>query len=201
MAPYDSLLHGDVHPDHIVHFFDDDAARVQGIAAYVLAALREDHRVMVVARPSVWVRIAAMLTAHGIQPFTDARLVAVDATQMLAGLLRHGHIDPEIFRRTIVPAVKDMAEQAPAGLSACGEMVDLLASEHNFAAALELEVAWNQLAAEVPIRLFCGYSAAHFAAKEHRGAMLDICAEHSQIRTDSTDSLGRWLVGTNGTGV
>jgi hypothetical protein len=189
---------GDVHSEHIVHFFDDETARVQAVAAFLLEGLDQNHQVMVVTRPKIWAKITAALAGSNVDASGDARIHVFDPDQTLSGLMHRGHIDPERFRRTIVPLVKELAANAPAGLSAYGDMVDVLASEHNFVAAQELEVAWNQLAAETPLRLLCGYSSAHFASIQHRAAMLDLCAEHSHIRTDANDALGRWLVDGNG---
>jgi hypothetical protein len=192
------LLRGDVHSEHIVHFFDDDAARVGVVTAFLSEALGQTQSVVVVARPKIWSKISAGLTARGADVAVNARLIVLDAYQTLAGMMRRGRFDPDLFHRTVAPLVRDAVAASPVGVSAYGEMVDILASEGNFTAAQELERVWNELASEVSFTLLCGYSSAHFASVHHRDAMMAICAAHSKVRTDSSDALGRWLVRETG---
>ena len=72
-------------------------------------------------------------------------------------------------------------------------MVDILAAEGNFAAAHDLEAAWNALSERVSLTLLCGYASAHFALG-NRETMSMICAAHTRVDTDAGDALGRWLV-------
>jgi hypothetical protein len=187
------LLHGRVESEHVVHFFDDDRARVNAVFEYVAKALLARRSVVVLARRSIWRRIAAGLKHDRIVPVGGARLLVLDATATVAGLMRCGYFAPELFRKTLVPIVKDVCLVAPVGVSAYGEMVDVLAAEGNFEAAQALEHAWNELAGEASFKLLCGYSSAHFA-EMGRHALAGICAAHSTVRTDSSDALGRWLV-------
>src|SRR5205085_9449581 len=86
-----------------------------------------------------------------------------------------------------------LARAADAGLSAYGEMVDILASEGNFKAAHELEAEWNALATQASLTLLCGYASAHFAVAE-RETMSKVCAAHTRVETDAGDALGQWLL-------
>jgi len=181
--------------EHIVHFFDDDAARVRTVSSYITDALVRNRRILVVARPRLWSAVDMRLKREHIHAAGDPRVVVLDAYVSLSGVMRRGSVDTESFRKTVVPVVKALAS-APAGLCAYGEMVEILASEGNFSGACELERAWNELTAEVRFTLLCGYAAAHFATTtEHHDAMVEICAAHSQVRTDASDALGHWLVG------
>jgi hypothetical protein len=189
------LVRGQVRSEHIVHFFDDDAARARTVSSYITDALDRNQRILVVARPRLWSAVDTRLKREHVYVAGDPRLVVLDAYVALSGLMRHGSFDQDGFRRTVAPLVKGLAA-TPAGLCAYGEMVDILASEDNLAGACALERAWNELAAESSFTLLCGYAAAHFATTtEPRGAIVEICAAHSQVRTDASDALGHWLVG------
>jgi hypothetical protein len=189
------LVRGQVRSEHIVHFFDDDVARVKTVSSYITDALDRNRRVLVVARPRLWSAIDTRLKREHIHAAGDPRLVVLDAYVTLSGLMRHGTLDMDNFRKTVAPLVKGLAE-TPAGLCAYGEMVDILAAEGNFRGACQLERVWNELTAETSFTLLCGYAAAHFATStEHRDAIVEICAAHSHVRTDASDALGHWLVG------
>lgn len=190
-------MRGDVQSEHIVHFFDDDAARVSVVTAYIAEALAENHTALAVARARTWNGIAAGLRARGVEVSGHPRVLALDANQMLAEFMRRGRFDVDLFRRMFAPRIHAIAA-ASGGLTAYGEMVDVLASEGNFTAAQDLELAWNELASEVSLTLLCGYSSAHFASIQDRDAMTAICAAHSKVHTDSSDALGRWLVRETG---
>lgn len=189
------LFRGQVHSEHIVHFVDDDAARVKMIADFLAAALSKDASAVVIARRAYWPDVAARLVQRRIATSLDTRLVVLDAELTLAGLMRRGRVDHEAFESTVPPLVRSLAASSPAGLYAYGEMVDLLAAEGNFDGARELEESWNRLAAETPFTLLCGYSSAHFAAASTRDQLTAICGCHTKVRTDAADTLGQWIVG------
>jgi hypothetical protein len=71
------------------------------------------------------------------------------------------------------------AESQPrAGVRAYGEMVDLLWKQGAAAAAIRLEVLWNQLAESRAFSLLCAYSMGNFYKQ---GAYEDICRQHTHV--------------------
>jgi MEDS: MEthanogen/methylotroph, DcmR Sensory domain len=189
------VLHGASSCEHIVHFFDDETARECVVAAFVKDALAQKHSVLIAARPALWRSISAALAKDRVVVSPDARLVVLDAYATLAQIMRQGRFEPHLFQKTVAQTVSYLAAAAPLGVSAYGELVDILAAEGNFTAARELEAAWNELIAEGSLTLLCGYSSAHFAPSGNRGAMSAVCAAHTRVETDSSDALGRWLLG------
>jgi hypothetical protein len=182
-----------VQSEHIVHFFDDDRARVDAVAGYVADALAARCSVLVVARTSLWTAVSERLKRDGVEIDPAVRIVALDAQAVLAGLLSDGRVLREQFEATVVPLVHDLA-RVSAGLKVYGEMVDILAAERNFTAACELEVCWNDLAMRESFTLLCGYASAHFASRNQRESLATVCTAHTSVRTDATDALGSWLV-------
>lgn len=73
-------------------------------------------------------------------------------------------------------------------------MVDVLAAEGEFSAALELEEIWNELGALQQFTLFCGYSAVHFGNPVTSAALRSICDAHSHVQSNSQDMLATFLV-------
>ena len=189
------LLHkGTVHSEHIVHFFDDDRSRVEVVSSFLADALAANRSVLVVARPRYWTAVSERLRRQAVAVGPDTRLVVLDAHATLASIMRDGLVSPQQFNATVAPLVRNLAVASPAGLSAYGEMVDILAAEGDLAGAQALECCWNDLAAQESFTILCGYASAHFAVKGCRDAMAAICGAHTTVRTDSADALGQWLV-------
>ena len=120
------------------------------------------------------------------------RLVVLDAPTTLAGFMVNGEPDrEEVSARGRRRSSAGCAARSSAGLTAYGEMVDILAAQGNFIAAEHLETLWNTLSTECSFRLLCGYSSAHFGDERTRTHLDRICAQHTDIRLRAqTDLLG-----------
>jgi signal transduction histidine kinase len=96
--------------------------------------------------------------------------------------------DPERFAET-VGRVVDQARAAagPHGrVVAFGEMVALLYTEGNVAAAIRLEQLWNELGATCDFQLHCAYPMHLFTREADGSSMEAICAEHSRVAPTET---------------
>ena len=189
------MMRGVVHSDHIVQFFDDPVSLAYTVADFLLAGYNHGDNLLVVAKAKNWQAIATRLRRRGC-PVANAiergRLTVLDAHATLAKLTESGRVDRAAFERIVAPLVRRLTA-GPMGLSAYGEMVELLAEERNFTGALHLEELWNDLLEKVPFQLFCGYSAAHFVANGDREALARICHAHKHVTTSSADILGEWM--------
>lgn len=166
---------------------------MEGVTAFVAEGLRENARAVVVARPMHWTAIAGALRDQGL---TTDGVVSLDARTTLTLLMREGRIDAHRFDAIVRPMIAELAAASPARLRIYGEMVDILASDGQFAAVDALEGCWNALLPRVDARLLCGYASAHFAVGD-RTQLLSVCHAHSHVRTGGDDSLGAWLVRTS----
>ena len=90
-------MRGQVRSEHIVHFFDDDAARAKIVSSYITDALDRNQRVLVVARPRLWSAVDTRLKREHVYVAGDPRLVVLDAYVTLSGLMRHGSFDADSF--------------------------------------------------------------------------------------------------------
>jgi hypothetical protein len=81
----------------------------------------------------------------------------LDADTTLASLLLDGEPDRDSFRSVIGTLLSDVCARNPGGVSVYGEMVGLLWSQGQVAAALRLEELWDELQCELPFSLLCGY--------------------------------------------
>ncbi len=152
---------------------------------------------MVIARAANWTPTAAELTAKGcpVEEITAAgRLIVLDAPTTLASFLVNGEPDRKKFDEQVGALVHRLCRESSAGVTAYGEMVDILAGQGNFIAAERLETLWNNLSTECSFRLLCGYSSAHFGDARTAQHLDRICAQHTHAGASETDLLASWLL-------
>jgi len=145
-----------VEREHQVAAYDDAAALVRRVAAFVAASLEDGVPVVTISRPThrraVEDRLAG-LGADPVQASRDGTLVALDADETMSLFMVDGRPDPTRFAGVVASLV-------PTGgrpVNAFGEMVALLWQRAEVAAALELESLWNTAIGAHPIRLLCAY--------------------------------------------
>ena len=198
MAPHrERVVRGRIASEHLVHLFDDTPSLVETVARYLSDGWRRGDRLLVVARAANWMLIAEELRSSGcpVEELVDGgQLHALDAATTLASFTIDGEPDRDAFRRQIGDLVRQQCAETAAGVTAYGEMVDLLAGQGNIIAAERLESFWNDLSAECSFRLLCGYSSSNFG-DAHRARHLEgICAHHSGADAGTTDLIGTWLL-------
>lgn len=89
--------------------------------------------------------------------------------------------------------VRRLCSEIPPGLTAYGEMVDILAAQGNLIGAERLESFWNDLAAECSFRLLCGYSSSYFCDARRLHHLDRICAHHTNTDASAGHLPGSWL--------
>ena len=180
---------------HFLHLFDSDESLGETVASFLIEGYRAGEHLMVVAKPKHCDALLSALRRAGCFPpdiSGTQRLVVLDASEVRDQISRNGAIDPARFRKTVPPIVASLA--ATGRLRVYGEIVELLAEEGDLADALLLERMWNDLAAEIPLSLMCGYSSAHFMCDGGRPALRHLCGTHSRSLATEDDPLGRYLL-------
>jgi hypothetical protein len=121
---------------------------------------------IVIATPEHRDAIKQSLSAHYFDVLRLERandLIIVDAAETLSRFMVDGVPDAVRFKDAMIPLI----ELACRGRNDCvirayGEMVDVLWQAGQTAAAIRLEMLWNQLAQTHLFALLCGYSMGHF---------------------------------------
>lgn len=181
---------------HFVQLFDTEESLGDGVAGFFRDGLVGDDQMLCVASEERWYSIAMRLSALG-QPADDAlrfgRLIVRDAKTTLGKFMQRGTIHSGLFQATVGTLV--------AGLSAYGrpvriygDMVDILTSQGDYAAALELEHLWGELVRRHGFTLLCGYMAGHFGDPRNGEDLCRICEAHHAMRSSPQDVLGSFLV-------
>lgn len=167
--------------DHVVQFYDDEAELVGVVAGYLSGALLDGDAVVVIATPRHREALHTALSAdvEATAGLDEARLVVLDAAEILALVMVDGMPDVAMFDGVVGAAVRSAAGGRQ--VRAYGEMVALLWEAGNIAAAIELERLWNELAERTRFALFCSYPAHLIADRDVAEAFAEVCHLHSRV--------------------
>ena len=191
------IVRGGVSSEHSVQLFDETESLVASVSNHLLEGWKRGDHLLVAARPAHWALTSAELAASGCpvaELLAEGRLVALDAATTLATFMDGSDPRPEKFQSTVGDLVARLASPPATGLTIYGEMVDILAAHDNFPGAEQLEALWNELAAQYPFRLLCGYAAAHFGDERMTPRLVAVCAAHTTSTARSSDLLATWLL-------
>ena len=198
MSPHrERVVRGNVASEHLVHLFDAPQSLVDIVATHLYEGWRRGDSLLVAARASHWALASIELAGRGCpvdELIASGRLIVLDASTTLASFMVNGEPERERFQRSIGDVVRSLCRESAAGLTAYGEMVDILAAQGNFIAAEHLEALWNALSTECSFRLLCGYSSSHFDDDRSVGHLDRIDAQHTNPGARATDPLGSWLL-------
>jgi len=171
---------------HAVRFYENRESLARIVGQFLGEGFVAGLPAIVIATPE---HLAAIEDVLASRYFDLARLrsagdlITVDAGDMLSRVMRDGMPDAARFRESMIPLI----EQACRGRTDCvirayGEMVDVLWKDGQTAAAIRLEVLWNQLAQTHSFALLCGYSIGQFYkdARQH-----DVERHHTHRVADS----------------
>jgi MEDS: MEthanogen/methylotroph, DcmR Sensory domain len=183
--------------DHIVQFFDTTESLGAAVSEFVRDGLVARDTVLVAAGGDTWTNVAARLVRRAVDvngAVTRRQLVVLDAATTLSRFIASSGPDRARFDSVVGGRVRELARTTCGRLRIYGEMVDVLAADAEFHAAVALEDLWNQLAQTVAFSLFCGYSSAHFGPQHNAEALQLILRCHSATRVDPEDALASWLL-------
>jgi hypothetical protein len=170
--------------DHVVHFYEPGAPEFESsIAAFIADALYEGDVALVIAPVERLNAVHNTLEARGIdcrEAVKRGRMEFLEAHETLDKFMYAGRPEPAAFDRTVGEKVREMLSRRYAGaLHAYGEMVGVLWNDGNDVGAIELEHLWNQLLADMPVSLYCGYPMDGFDQPVWTDTMEGVLAAHT----------------------
>ena len=176
--------------DHFVQFYDDSAALVANVAAFIDGGLNAGDSIVVIASPE---HSDAFLSALGSRDQHDVRarrLVVLDAAATLEQFMVAGQPNWDRFDAVVGTIVRGLRRAKPgARVRAYGEMVGLLWAAGQTDAAVELERFWNVLLGSEEFTLYCAYPVDGFANEFRAGHGHDVLREHTHVITGADDSI------------
>lgn len=189
---------------HIVQLFDTPDTLGASVSRFLHDGFAAGANAIVIARPASVQAISRALTASGLSLpslIQSGRITLVDAAATLESLMDGTRLNRKRFHSVIASLLRQVRQTSATTPLLYGEMVEILATEGNFDAAVELEDLWNELATLESFTLLCGYQAAHFTGDGGHDALRSICARHTHVNQDHSDLLATWLLGEANAGV
>jgi PAS domain S-box-containing protein len=172
---------------HMVQFYGEDAALIDGVSAYIGEALEEGNAALVLTTAEHREALRKHLEARALdmpRAMAEGRYVVLDAAETLSKFILEGWPDPVRYEETVarlVAQVRAAARGNSPRLVVFGEMVALLWAQGKFQTAVRLEQLWNELQQRESFSLRCAYPIRGFDRAEHAEAFLAICSEHSHV--------------------
>jgi hypothetical protein len=167
---------------HAVRFYENKASLCRTVADFLGEGIALGQPGLVIATPTHRNGLLAELGSRhfdvdGVQTAGD--LLLLDARDVLAAFMVDGMPDATLFKTHLPAAIDRLCRgRKDRTIRAYGEMVDVLWQDGLTAAAVRLEMLWNQLAMTHDFSLLCGYAMGSFYKD---AGMRDICAQHSHV--------------------
>ena len=166
---------------HVVQFYGHDGELAEGVADYLLRALKDGGVAVVIATPGHRREFEARLTQAGVDlgAARERRAYFVrDARETLRELMAADRVEEGAFDRVVGGLIRRAGADGRR-VHAYGEMVALLWDDGLVNAAVQLEERWNDLGRRHSFALFCSYRAD--AMTEAAEAFATVCRLHHEV--------------------
>ena len=170
---------------HEVGFYADDRRLLGDLTVFVGASLKAGNAAIVLATESHRENLLPRLQGYDVDvhaAIEQGRYIALDATEALSMFMVNGMPDRVQFFKAfdnLIRAIRHTAKEHRR-IAVFGECVDLLCSQGNAEAAIQMEMLGNQLNAN-DVDILCGYSLADTRREMDRKTSQRICAEHTAV--------------------
>jgi hypothetical protein len=167
---------------HIVLFYRHEQDLAERAGEYLLPAIEDGGVAIVVATPGHRRSFDRYLAdaGAGVAAARARGYLALDASETMRGFMVAGRPDPAGFWQAISPVLRQPAG-AGRPVRVFGEMVWPLWDAGLIDAAIEVEAMWNELGAQYPFSLLCGYPAQPAACAHQRDALTEVCRAHTRV--------------------
>jgi hypothetical protein len=182
---------------HVLRLFDTADSVAGTVATFLCGGWDVGDWMLVVIRMRNWSAVERRLRRRGFpveSAIENGRLIVLDAAMTRLAIMSGELPDRQWFFSTLGRLVNRLWTVSGGHLRIYGEHAELLAEEGNFEGAHVLEQLWEEIRGRYACTVLCGYSAAHFADAANADALRRICRSHSDVRCESADILGRWLL-------
>ncbi len=176
---------------HLVRFYEADEVLLAELEEAFAATLTRGDVQIVVATEAHRASLEAALNARGIDLpalTAEGRYVALDADATL-DRLRVGEPGDEARFDEVVSALVSEASSSGRAVYAYGEMVALLVAAVRPAAAVRLELLWNEILERTGLHLSCAYPLDAFfddRDEDMDAVFREVCLSHSSVTPAET---------------
>jgi hypothetical protein len=167
---------------HEVQFYRGDDELADRVSGYLAAALAAGKTAIVVATPEHRRAFEARLAADCDIEAARVRgsYIPLNAAELMSLVLIGDRPDRPSLDLVVGSLIRQALAAGPA-VSVYGEMVGLLWEAGHVGAAIELEVAWNDLGQDLRLSSLCGYRAQLVAGPQHAAARRELCSLHTAV--------------------
>ena len=170
---------------HEVGFYADDRTLLDDLTVFIGTSLRAGNAAIVLAADSHRENLLPRLQAFGVnvhRAIEQGRYIALDAADALSMFMVNGMPDRVQFFKAfdnLIRAIRQGSNEHRR-IAVFGECVDLLCSQGNAEAAIQIEKLGNQLNTN-DVDILCGYSLSDTRREMDRKTSQRICAEHTAV--------------------
>jgi hypothetical protein len=186
MSSWTELLERPEPKQHVVQLYGrDDQLLTRHVGQYLAEGLRRGDGLLLIATGAHTEAIVRGLEEEG-GAFAAAalagRVLVLDAEATLTRFLVDGSPSWELFEDVVGTAVRGLHARVPGrSLRAFGEMVGVLWSTGQTAAAVRLEEYWNRLLEDHAASLFCAYPIDVFHGECETDEFTMLAAAHTHV--------------------
>jgi hypothetical protein len=167
---------------HAVRFYENKASLSRTVSDFLAEGFALAQPALLIATPAHRDAVLHELRARHVDvgaAEAAGDLLLLDARETLRAFMVDGMPDATLFKTHVPAAIERLCRgRKDCTVRAYGEMVDVLCQDGLTAAAIKLEMLWNQLAMTHDFSLLCGYAMGNFYKD---AGMRDICAQHSHV--------------------
>ncbi len=180
--------------DHVAYFYQESDSLLEALCDFVGPALGAGNAAIIIATKMHREGIQHRLAARGLdiqKASKQGRYVELDAPELLSKIMVEGMPDGGRFEELVggtIAKTRALLKGPRPEVAAFGEMVSLLWTEGKVEAAIRLEQLWNELGKKHSFSLRCAYPVANFQGENNAQPLMRVCAEHSAVVLDESDS-------------
>lgn len=174
---------------HEVAFYSEDRYFLNDVTGFIGTALKAGNAAIVIATKPHLENLVLELRAQGLgiaAVIEEGRYIQVDASDMLSMFIVNDRPDTvrllEFSGDLIIQARKAAKGENPR-VTVFGECVNLLLSQGNSEAAIQMEKLANRLTQIHAVDMLCGYSPGSVELEMDAQTYQQICAEHSAVHS------------------
>jgi len=180
------VAHASAGHYHAVQFYTGVDSLVATVTGFLDEGIRQHQPGLIITTPE---HRAAIERSLGTRRHDVTRmkrlgdLIFLDARETLDTFLADGMPHPRLFNHVCGTMFEEVAKMHPdRTIRAYGEMVNVLWKDGMTAAAIRLEMLWNDLASAHDFKLLCGYSMDNFYKD---AAVGEITRQHTHLFADT----------------
>jgi PAS domain S-box-containing protein len=180
--------------EHVVYFYQESDSLLEALCSFIGPVLGAGNAAVIIATKVHRDGLQQRLTARGLdiqKASEQGRYVALDAPELLSKIMVDGMPDGARIAEIVVGTIartSALLKPASPEIVVFGELVSLLWKEGKTEAAIRLEQLWNELTKMHSFSLRCAYPVANFCGEKNAQPLIRICAEHSAVVLDESDT-------------